>query len=59
MKCHKLQVVILLVVEIENAYREVINNYYNARETLVEYCGNINDEINRKRKEFDLPTLDD
>ncbi|MFR7880467.1 MAG: hypothetical protein ACLU5J_02570 [Christensenellales bacterium] len=40
-------------------YREVINNYYNARETLVEYCGNINDEINRKRKEFDLPTLDD
>ena len=45
--------------EIENAYREVINNYYNARETLVEYCGNINDEINRKRKEFDLPTLDD
>ena len=45
--------------EIENTYREVINNYYNARETLVEYCGNINDEINRKRKEFDLPTLDD
>lgn len=45
--------------EIENAYREVINNYYNARETLVEYCGNINDEINRKRREFDLPTLDD
>lgn len=45
--------------EIENAYREVINNYYNARETLVEYCGNINDEINRKRKEFDLPTVND
>ncbi len=57
MKCHKLQVVILLVVKL--IYREVINNYYNARETLVEYCGNINDEINRKRKEFDLPTLDD
>ena len=45
--------------EIENAYREVINNNFNAREVLVEYCGNINDEINRKRKEFDLPTLDD
>ena len=44
--------------EMENAYREVINNYYNAREVLVEYCGNINDEINRKRKEFDLPTAD-
>lgn len=45
--------------EVENAYRKVINNYYNARETLYEYCGNINDEINRKRKEFDLPTLND
>lgn len=45
--------------EMENAFREVINNYYNARETLVEYCGNINDEINRKRKEFDLPTADE
>ena len=43
--------------EIENAYRKVINNNYNARETLYEYCGNINDEINRKRKEFDLPTI--
>lgn len=45
--------------EVENAYREVINNYYNARETLVEYCGNINDEIKRKRQEFDLPNLED
>lgn len=45
--------------EMENAYREVVNNYYNAREVLVEYCGNINDEINRKRKEFDLPTADE
>ena len=43
--------------EIENAYRKVINNNYNARETLYEYCGNINDEINRKRKEFDWPTI--
>lgn len=43
--------------EIENAFRKVINQYYNARETLYEYCGNINDEINRKRKEFDLPTV--
>ncbi len=45
--------------EVENAYREVINNFYNPRETLYEYCGNINDEINRKRKEFDLPTADE
>ncbi len=45
--------------EIENAYREVINNFYNPRETLVEYCGKINDEINRKRKEFDLPLVDE
>ncbi len=45
--------------EVENAFREVINNYYNARETLMEYCGNINDEINRKRKEFDLPTIEE
>lgn len=43
--------------EIENAFRKVINQFYNARETLYEYCGNINDEINRKRKEFDLPTI--
>lgn len=42
--------------EVENAFRVVINNNLNARETLREYCGNINDEINRKRKEFDLPT---
>ncbi len=45
--------------EVENAFREVVNNFYNARETLYEYCGNINDEINRKRKEFDLPTIND
>lgn len=45
--------------EIENAYRKVINNYYNPREILVEYCGMINDEINRKRKEFDLPLADE
>ena len=45
--------------EIENAYREVINNFYNPREILVEYSGKINDEINRKRKEFDLPLADE
>ena len=45
--------------ELENAFREVINNFYNPREILVQYSGVINDEINRKRKEFDLPTADD
>ena len=44
--------------ELENAFREVINNFYNPREILVQYSGIINDEINRKRKEFDLPTAD-
>lgn len=45
--------------ELENAFREVINNFYNPREILVQYSGIINDEINRKRKEFDLPTADE
>ena len=45
--------------ELENAFREVINNFYNPREILVQYSGKVNDEINRKRKEFDLPTADE
>ncbi len=45
--------------EIENAFREVINNLYNARETLYEYSLLIDAEINRKRSEFDLPLLKD
>jgi hypothetical protein len=45
--------------EMENAFREVINNLYNARETLYEYSLLIDAEINRKRKEFGLPLLGD
>lgn len=45
--------------EIENAYREVINKYANARETLYEYAQKIDIEINRKRNEFNLPLLSD
>lgn len=45
--------------EIENAYREVINKFNNARETLYEYAQKIDTEINRKRNEFNLPLLSD
>ena len=40
--------------EVENAYRSVINNNYNAKETLYRYAQNINNEIDRKRSEFNL-----
>lgn len=40
--------------EMENAYRQVINNAYNPREVLFEYADTINNEIDRKRNEFDL-----
>lgn len=43
--------------EMENAFRAVINNLYNARETLYEYALLIDNEIDRKREEFDLPLL--
>ena len=45
--------------EVENAYRAVINNYYNPRETLYEYAQEINNEIDRKRSEFKLPLKED
>ena len=45
--------------EIENAYREVINKHYNARETLYEYSQVIDAEIDRKRSEFGLKLLKD
>ncbi len=45
--------------EVENAFREVINNLVNAKETLYEYANNINNEIDRKRAEFGLPLADD
>lgn len=41
--------------EMENAYRQVINNLVNAREVLYEYAHKINNEIDRKRSEFNLP----
>ena len=45
--------------EVENAFREVINNLINAKETLYEYANNINNEIDRKRAEFGLPLAGD
>ena len=45
--------------EVENAFREVINNLINAKETLYEYANNINNEIDRKRAEFGLPLASD
>lgn len=45
--------------EVENAYRMVINNLFNAKETLYEYAQNIQNEIDRKRKEFNLPLASD
>lgn len=41
--------------EVENAFRQTINNNVNARETLYDYVLLINREIDRKRKEFGLP----
>ena len=41
--------------EVENAYRKVINESLNAKETLYDYAQNINNEIDRKRTEFGLP----
>ena len=45
--------------EVENAYRKVINNNVNAKETLYKYAQNINNEIDRKRSEFGLPLKDE
>ena len=45
--------------EVENAYRKVINNLANAKETLYDYALNINNEIDRKRTEFGLPLRTD
>jgi ABC-type glycerol-3-phosphate transport system substrate-binding protein len=41
--------------EVENAFRQTINNNVNARETLYDYVLLINREIERKRQEFGLP----
>ncbi|MGN0623522.1 MAG: extracellular solute-binding protein [Oscillospiraceae bacterium] len=37
-----------------NAFREVVNNYENARDTLFWYNKDINDEITRKREDLGL-----
>ncbi len=37
-----------------NAFREVVNNYENARDTLFWYNRDINDEITRKREDLGL-----
>ncbi|MBR1764759.1 MAG: extracellular solute-binding protein [Ruminococcus sp.] len=39
---------------IMNAFREVVNNYENARDTLFWYNKDINDEITRKREDLGL-----
>lgn len=43
---------------LENAFREVVNNDSNPRETLQEYVITINSEITKKRKEFKLDVND-
>ena len=44
---------------LENAFRYVVNNKTNPRETLDDYVRTINNEINRKRDEFGLGTSPD
>ncbi|MBQ6257383.1 MAG: extracellular solute-binding protein, partial [Clostridia bacterium] len=41
-----------------NAFRRVINNKEDARETLLTYARTINEEIKVKRKEFNLPVYE-
>ncbi|MBP5763392.1 MAG: hypothetical protein J6W48_10505, partial [Lachnospiraceae bacterium] len=40
---------------IANARRKVINEKTDARETIIDYSILIDDEIDRKRREFGLP----
>ena len=44
---------------LENAFRYVVNNNENPRQTLTDYILSINNEINRKREEFGLGTAND
>ena len=39
-----------------NAIRKVMNQNMDPRETLLDYARDINDELSKKRKEFNLPT---
>lgn len=41
---------------LENAFREVVNNNFNPRQILSDYILTINSEIDRKRAEFGLAT---
>lgn len=43
---------------LENAFREVVNNNLNPRDTLADYIFTINKELNRKRAEFGLGISD-
>ena len=45
-------------LNLENAFRDVVNNDSNPRETLQEYVITINSEITKKRKEFKLDVND-
>ncbi|MBP5520404.1 MAG: extracellular solute-binding protein [Treponema sp.] len=42
-----------------NATRRIINYKDDERETLIDYTRKINEEINRKRREFNLPLAED
>ena len=44
---------------IVNASRRVVNEHDDARETLIDYTRKINEELTRKRIEFDLPIADE
>ncbi len=44
---------------IVNATRRVINAKDDARETLIDYTRKINEELTRKRQEFNLPVAED
>ncbi len=44
---------------VANSARRVINDKDDARETLIDYTRKINEELTRKRKEFNLPVNED
>ena len=44
---------------IVNGTRRVINDKDDARETLIDYTRKINEELTRKRQEFNLPVAED
>jgi hypothetical protein len=43
---------------INNAFRSVVVNEAEPRETLITYAGIINEELNEKRSEFGLPVYE-